>query len=72
MNDTFAARLRVRREAARLSVPELAAAAGLTRQAVWQLERGEREPTLETARKLAAALACTIDELAGASGQLPK
>lgn len=64
-NNTFAGRLRALREAAGLSVAELATAAGLTRQAVSKLERGHREPALETARRLAAALGVTIDELAG-------
>jgi transcriptional regulator with XRE-family HTH domain len=56
MPDTFAARLRSLREKAGLSIPQLSAAAGLPRQTVHKLERGERRPSLETARLLAAAL----------------
>lgn len=54
--ETFAARLTRLREAAGLSVANLADAAGLPRQTVHQLERGERKPMLETAAKLAQAL----------------
>lgn len=59
---TFAARLRTLRETAGLSIPDLARAAVLTSQAVHQLERGEREPTLETAKKLAKALGVSLAE----------
>lgn len=52
----FASRLRSLREAAGLCVNALAKKAGLTRHCVGRLEKGEREPSLETARKLAAAL----------------
>ena len=54
--DTFASRLRELREAAGLSVSQLATRAALTRQGIRLLERGEREPSLETARKIAEAL----------------
>lgn len=54
--DTFAARLRSLRTEAALSVSQLAGRADLTREAVRLLERGRREPSLETARKLARAL----------------
>ena len=53
---TFARRLRDLREAAGLSVPQLAAKAGLPRTAVWKLENGESRPFLETAQKIASAL----------------
>lgn len=39
-----------------LSIADLATAAGMTRQAVDLLERGERQPSLETAERLATAL----------------
>lgn len=52
----FACRLRSLRESKGLSVAELAKKSGLNRQALYRLESGEREPSLETARKLAGAL----------------
>lgn len=52
----FASRLRSLRESQGLSVAALAKLAGLNRQALYRLESGEREPTLETAQKLASAL----------------
>ncbi len=59
---TFAAALTRLRTAANLSIPDLAAAAGLPRQTVHMLERGEREPSLLTARKLCRALRCSLSE----------
>ena len=44
---------------------ELAAQIGMTGQTVYYYEAGEREPNLETLRKLATVLDCTIDELIG-------
>jgi transcriptional regulator with XRE-family HTH domain len=55
-NATFAAVLRQHREAASLSVQELAARVGLTRQAIYLLEAGKREPTLDAVLRLAAGL----------------
>lgn len=57
----FPARLRSLREAAGLSVQELAEAASLTRQAVHALEAGERRPAWDTVQALAAALKVTTD-----------
>ena len=62
---TLPARLRTLRLAAGLSVPALAAAAGVTAQAIRYLEAGSRAPSLETAARLAKALGTSIDELAG-------
>ena len=58
---TFAERLRSLREAAGLSIADLSRRAGLTYQAVSFLETGERQPSLETARKLAVALDRTLE-----------
>lgn len=44
---------------------EVADAIGVTNQAVYYYEAGAREPNLETLRKLATVLNCTIDELIG-------
>jgi transcriptional regulator with XRE-family HTH domain len=61
----FPARLNVLRVRACLSVADLAAAAGLGRQHVYQLLAGGREPTLGTLLALAGALRCTVSDLAG-------
>ena len=47
---------RLRKLRGELSIADLATAAGMTRQAVDLLERGERQPSLETAERLATAL----------------
>lgn len=60
--DTFARRLRALREAAGLSVPQLAERAGLPRTAVWKLENGQSRPFLETAQKLVKALGVSLSE----------
>ena len=44
---------------------ELADAVGLSFQAICTYELGTREPSLDTLRKLAEALDCTLDELIG-------
>lgn len=59
---TFATRLRVLRERASLTISQLADAASMSRQAIHKLERGEREPTLETAKQLAKALGVSLAE----------
>jgi len=42
---------------------DLASASGLSQGAIAQIESGKRNPTVETARKLADALNCDIDDL---------
>jgi len=42
---------------------ELATASGLSQGAIAQIEAGKRNPTVETARKIANALHCDIDDL---------
>lgn len=59
--DTFARRLRDLREGAGLSVYALARRSGVTRQYLAELERGEKEPSLEIARKLAEAFSRQLD-----------
>lgn len=56
----FSARLRLLRQRAGLSVPALAAAAGLTRQQVHGYESGSNEPRASTLARLAAALGVTL------------
>jgi transcriptional regulator with XRE-family HTH domain len=48
-----------------LSQLELATACGVTQQFIQAIEKGLRTPSLRTARKLAAALGVTVDELIG-------
>jgi transcriptional regulator with XRE-family HTH domain len=60
-SESFAARLRALRLAAGPSVARLAALSGLNRQALYRLERGDREPSWETVRRLADALGVTPD-----------
>lgn len=53
---SFSGRLREMRLIKDLSIPELAVLADMPRQTIHQLERGERQPSLETAERLAKAL----------------
>ncbi len=53
---TFAARLQSLLDETGVSVAALAKAAGVNRQTIYKLLRGQNEPSLEVARKLAAAL----------------
>ena len=66
VSDTFPPNLlRVRRRAG-LSQEELAFRAGVTRNYVGGLERGEKSPTLRTLDKLAEALGVSPLDLLGA------
>lgn len=47
--------------AAGVSISDLAASSGLSRQSIHQLLNGERQPTWETVKKLAAALSVATD-----------
>jgi DNA-binding XRE family transcriptional regulator len=58
-------RIRVWREHRGLTSKALAAKAGIAQGFVSQIETGKREGTVETLRKIASALAVTIDDLAG-------
>ena len=58
-------RVRVWREHRGMSVKALAEAAGVTPAYLSQVETGKRDGTIETYRKLAAALRVTLDDLAG-------
>jgi transcriptional regulator with XRE-family HTH domain len=57
---SFAQRLRELREAAGLSQYELARRSGVSKQALSKLEKGERQPSWETVRKLARALDVSV------------
>lgn len=54
--DTFGSRLARLRQAAGLTAYGLAKATGLDETGIRRLEAGERQPSLETARRLAEAL----------------
>jgi transcriptional regulator with XRE-family HTH domain len=56
-------RLRRGRKARGLSQRELGRRAGISRDAVGRLERGEQQPTLTVLMKLAAALAVDLASL---------
>ncbi len=56
-------RIRVWREYRRLTSKALADKAGLAQGFVSQIETGRREGTLETLKKISAALSLTIDDL---------
>lgn len=56
--------LRVWRELRGLSQSRLAAASGVNRVQIVEIEAGRRNGSLETARKLANALGVSIDDLA--------
>jgi transcriptional regulator with XRE-family HTH domain len=63
LQQQFGAVLRRHREAAELSQEALAARAGLHRNYVGLLERGQRMPTILVAQQLAAALGLTMSTL---------
>jgi transcriptional regulator with XRE-family HTH domain len=52
-----------------LSQAQAAAAAGVPKATLQQWESGRRKPLLEAAAKLAVALGCTLDALAGIEGR---
>jgi DNA-binding XRE family transcriptional regulator len=59
---TFGERLKDLRERAGLNQPALADKAGLTKQAINKLEKGESEPSWITVRRLARALGVSVLE----------
>ena len=64
--------LRERRASQGLSQQALADRAGLSRNFVAQVERGESSPTVATLARLAAALATTVGELLGEETHAPE
>lgn len=63
--DELAARLIRAREQRGLRTAELADAAGISRQALYHLERGERFGSIATYMLIADALGMTVGELLG-------
>jgi transcriptional regulator with XRE-family HTH domain len=60
----FHERLKVLRDTAGLSQEALARAAGISTSAVTKLEQAGKEPSWDTAKKLAKALGVSLDNLA--------
>jgi transcriptional regulator with XRE-family HTH domain len=60
----FAEKLKSLREAAGMTQPQLAEAAGMNRFGIAKLEQREREPSWATVQKLAKALGVTCQEFA--------
>lgn len=58
-------RLQRLRQAAGLSQPQLAAKAGVPLPSLRNWEQDKRTPNLDAAAKVAKAIGCTLDELAG-------
>lgn len=61
----FAASLLARRKAAGMTLADLSAASGVGMATISKIEAEERAPQLRTAQRLATALGCTLDQLAG-------
>lgn len=61
--DTFAVRLAALRARRGLTLRALAGLAGLSKNGIHLLEHGQREPTLPTLQRLAAALGVSPGEL---------
>lgn len=55
--------IRLYRERAGMTQETLAAAIGVTQAAISMWEAGNRNPDIITAKKIAQALACSVDEL---------
>lgn len=51
------------RKQRRMTQTELAIAVGVTQPSISDYESGKKRPTIDTAKKLADALGCTVDDL---------
>ncbi len=51
------------RKKKRMTQAELAIAVGVTQPSISDYESGKKRPTIDTAKKLARALGCTVDDL---------
>ena len=63
MEDKRLLKLMLKRKAFRLTQEELAAKVGVSTRAIQSYESGQRQPTLDTLRKMAEFFGCTIDEI---------
>jgi transcriptional regulator with XRE-family HTH domain len=67
----FAAKLRRKRREAGMSLAELGARVGLSRQAVSQFEAGDSTPSWPTVQLLAMVLKCSVADLTDDFLELP-
>jgi transcriptional regulator with XRE-family HTH domain len=67
----FAERLQLLRERAALSQYALARRAGLSKQALSRLEKGDREPSWDTVQRIAAALGVDCTAFADPNLEMP-
>ena len=63
MEDKRLLKLMLKRKEFRLTQEELAAKVGVSTRAIQSYESGQRQPTLDTLRKVALFFGCTIDEI---------
>ncbi|MFD0489694.1 helix-turn-helix domain-containing protein [Saccharopolyspora spinosporotrichia] len=68
---SFGARVRSRRHQARMTLEALAARSGVSRAALSKIERGEREPSLTVAVRIADSIGVLLPELLGEQGLPP-
>ena len=69
---TIASRMAALRASRNLSLQAVADRAGLSKTHIWDLERGRsRNPTIETAVRVAGALGVSLDYLTGLSSNEP-
>ncbi len=61
----FSSRLKELRENRMLSTSKLSKQSGLSQSFIWRIESGEKQPTLETLKKLARGLGIGLGELLG-------
>ncbi|MEN6489903.1 MAG: helix-turn-helix transcriptional regulator, partial [Smithella sp.] len=61
----FGSRLKQLRESRKLSTSKLSKQSGLSQSFIWRIESGEKQPTLETLRKLSQGLGMSLGELLG-------
>lgn len=61
----FGNRLKQLRESRKLSTSKLSKQAGLSQSFIWRIESGEKQPTLETLKKLSQGLGMSLGELLG-------
>lgn len=72
MAETIGDRIRAARKRAVWGQAELARKAGISVNAMWQIENGRRQPRPATLRKIAAALGVAPSKLAGLHHQSPQ
>jgi transcriptional regulator with XRE-family HTH domain len=61
----FSSRLKQIKESRMITTSKLAKQSGLSQSFIWRIESGEKQPTLETLRKLSLGLGMSLGELLG-------